>query len=194
MTPAVREPAMTAASVPPSVVLPPEPKRARRWPMLVAIGAAALLVGATVGYFAGAPARNDLRSQRDAALTQVTKLTDQLDTSKADLASTTKLLNTAKDGLSGAQADLATSQAALASMTDSRDTASATATACTTAATNAGDLITQWQDLLANFTEWLTTQPGSSAELTLQQHMNAQATAMDQQQAALNGQMTTCLG
>lgn len=194
MAPAVVEPAMTAASVPPTTPAAPTPPKARRWPMFVAIGLVAVLVGALAGYFAGSPARDDLQQQRDDARAQVADLTEQLDASKADLASTTALLNTAKAGLATAQADLTTSEAALAAMTDARDTSSAKAKACTTAATAANDLVVQWKNVLSDFLSWMDAPYGSAAEAQIQSHVDEQFAKMDAQQVALDRAMNGCVG
>lgn len=113
---------MTSASVPPSApATGANPSRRRRWPTFVAIGAVALLVGATVGYFAGAPARNDLQSQRDDALAQVDSLSQQLDTAESDLATTQADLATATSDLATTQGQLTAAQSDVASLTQERD-------------------------------------------------------------------------
>lgn len=193
MAPAVLEPAMTASSVPPSTPAAPPLPKARRWPMFVAIGLVAVLVGALVGYFAGGPARDDLQRQRDDARAQVADLTGQLDANKADLASTTDMLNTAKAGLATAQADLTKSEAALTAMTDARDTSSAKAKACKTAATTANDLVVQWKNVFSDFLSWMDAPYGSAAEAQIQSHVDEQFAKMDEQQLSLNRAMETCL-
>jgi hypothetical protein len=70
---------------PPEATTPGHPESSRRgmgaWIALAAV--LALLIGATIGYAASMPAKNDVTKQRDAATAQVTQLQNDLDKSNA---------------------------------------------------------------------------------------------------------------
>lgn len=193
----VEEPAMTAASVPPTPPTPPTTAptpRQRNWPKYVAIGAVAILLGAAVGWFAGGPQRNDLTAQRDDALAQVDTLTGQLADSEAKLGTTEGLLSEAEEGLAAATADLEAAQEELASMTDARDVASTRADACELASVTASDLVGQWRNLFGDMVD-LMFMPYPSAQFDeLDRHMDEQSQKMGEQQVALDRAMNKCLG
>lgn len=194
MTPAKEEPAMTVSSVPPTTPVDGAGSARRGWPRYAAIGLVALLVGAGVGYFAGAPARNDLTSQRDDARAQVAALTDDLAATEAELSATADELAVTNGQLDVAQADLADTEGSLASMTESRDAADARAASCTVAATAGKDLVAQWSNVFGDLVDYWNTPWGSAAEATIDSHIDEQFTKMDEQQIALDRAMEDCVG
>ena len=124
----------------------------------------ALVVGLGVGYATSVPQQNSLKDARDKARVELTK---------------------AKSNLATANNDLAATKSNAAKMSAARDT-------CKTAATDARDLIGQWENFMADLQSYFSSPVGSAAEASVSAHMNDQANKMGDQSRTVERETTAC--
>ena len=159
------------AQVPPYVPSEPPPRRGVSAVVLVVIATLALLVGAALGYAAGLPGRNALQDDKAAVETARAQVQSDLDATRKDLTAT-------RDRLAGIETSATASSQAKA--------------ACSTAATDAGDLITQYENLLSDFDAFAQTPAGSAAEGQMAAHLNEQIDRMSAQYVTVLDELKTC--
>lgn len=169
--PEISVPPGAGYGMPPYVPSEPAPRRGVSAVILVIVAAVALLIGAAAGFAAGIPGRSSLQDEKASVEAAKAQLQADLDATRSDLAAT-------RDQLSGAKADASSSSAAKA--------------ACNKAATDAGDLITQDQNLLNDVFAWMQTAPGSAAEGQLEAHLNEQTDRMQAQYEIVQDELKAC--
>ena len=63
---------------------------------------------------------------------------------------------------------------------------------CSKAATDAKDLISQWENFWNDYRAWLQTTVDSAAEAEMEAHMTSQAATMDAQRDVVNEELSDC--
>lgn len=159
------------AQVPPYVPSEPPPRRGVSAVVLVVIAAVALLVGAAVGYAAGLPGRNALQDDKASVETAKAQVQSDLDATRKDLGA-------ARDELASARSDASASSEAKAT--------------CSTAATDAADLVEQYDNLLNDISAWAKTANGSAAEAQMANHINEQMERMRDQYIIVQDELKAC--
>lgn len=159
----------------------PEPTPARRGPswLIVALFAVfALLIGAGIGYAASIPQQRTLEDEKAAVETARSQLQTDVDNARKDLESTRKELAGIKEDLSGARADV--------------ESESAAKDVCETAATDASDLIAEWENFMGDLQEFMAAPAGSAAEAELRTHMTSQLDRMAEQSILVEDELSAC--
>jgi len=93
--------------------------------------------------------------------------------------------NAAQEQVTSLQQELSTVQASAASVSSARDT-------CSKAATDAGDLLGQWDNFWSDYGAYLDTPVGSAAEASMKQHMNDQLGRMELQSIVVEDELSSC--
>lgn len=169
--PAVGPPPVMGDQMPPYVPSGPPPRRGISAVVLVIVATLALVVGAALGFAAGLPGRNALQDEKSSVEAAKAQVQTDLDATRNDLTA-------ARNQLAAAKADASASSEAK--------------TACNKAATDAGDLIDQYENLLSDFDAFAQTPAGSAAEGQMAAHLNEQIDRMSAQYVTVQDELKTC--
>ena len=135
--------------------------------LVAGIAVLALLLGAVVGYVVGVPQRNSLKDDKAAVEAQLTDTQRQLASAQSELDTTKSQLGTATTG-------------------------AAAKGVCLKAATDANDLLDQWENWLNDFVTYMQSPAGSAAEAQIQTHMTDQEGQMTQQTQVVRLELLDC--